>query len=160
MGKAPVMEKLYQLMSKVARSSNPVLISGEEGTGKEVVARAIHFHGPNAEHPFLPVDCRSMMPSLLERELFGYVKGPSPGAHQGRIGLLSGEMGRTVFMNDIDQLSPERRRGPCARCRIKTSCRSEHRTPYRSLPECWLRRVETSWRWWSKVTSAVISTPS
>jgi DNA-binding NtrC family response regulator len=107
MGRAPAMEKLYQLISKVAQSASPVLILGEEGTGKEVVARAIHFNGPNAERPFLRVDCESMIPSLLERELFGYVKGAFAGADCDHAGLLYRKEGGTVFLNGVEHLPLE-----------------------------------------------------
>jgi DNA-binding NtrC family response regulator len=107
MGRAPAMERLYQLISKVATSASPVLISGEKGTGKEVVARAIHFNGPNAEKPFLAVDCGSMIPSLLERELFGYVKGAFAGADLDHAGLLYREEGGTVFLDGVEHLSLE-----------------------------------------------------
>ena len=74
-GRSPQMEKLYRILSKVAHSNHPVLILGESGTGKEMVARTIHSFGPNPERPFLPVDCGSLVPTLIESELFGYVKG-------------------------------------------------------------------------------------
>jgi DNA-binding NtrC family response regulator len=69
-GHSPEMEKLYRILSKVAYSTHPVLILGESGTGKELVARSIHFNGPNAAKPFVPVDCGSLVPTLIESELF------------------------------------------------------------------------------------------
>src|SRR5258708_1655330 len=74
-GRSPQMEKLYRILAKVAQSTHPVLILGESGTGKEMVAHTIHTFGPNAAKPFLPVDCGSLVPTLVESELFGYVKG-------------------------------------------------------------------------------------
>jgi len=68
-GRSAEMEKVYRILSKVAQSSHPVLILGESGTGKELVARTIHAFGPNAEKPFLPVDCGSLAPTLIESEL-------------------------------------------------------------------------------------------
>jgi two-component system response regulator HydG len=79
-GRSPQMEKLYRILSKVAHSTHPVMILGESGTGKELVARSIHFNGPNASKPFVPVDCGSLVPALIEGELFGYVKGAFAGA--------------------------------------------------------------------------------
>jgi len=103
-GKSPEMEKLYRILSKVAFSTHPVLILGESGTGKELVARAIHFNGPNAKKPFLPVDCGSLVPSLIESELFGHVKGAFTGADRMKEGLLSSAEGGTVFLDEIGEL--------------------------------------------------------
>jgi DNA-binding NtrC family response regulator len=106
-GRAPEMEKLYRILSKVAQSSHPVLILGESGTGKELVARTIHAYGPNAQKPFLPVDCGSLAPTLIESELFGYVKGAFTGANRSKDGLLVSAEGGTVFLDEIGELSLE-----------------------------------------------------
>ena len=103
-GHSPEMEKLYRILSKVASSSHPVLILGESGTGKEVVARTIHFNGPHADKPFVPVDCGSLVPSLIESELFGYVKGAFTGANKSKEGLLASAEGGTVFLDEIGEL--------------------------------------------------------
>ncbi|HVA65189.1 MAG TPA: sigma 54-interacting transcriptional regulator, partial [Terriglobales bacterium] len=87
-GRSGEMEKLYRILSKVALSAHPVLILGESGTGKELVARTLHAYGPNAQKPFLPVDCGSLVPTLIESELFGYVKGAFTGATRSKDGLL------------------------------------------------------------------------
>ncbi len=86
-GSSGEMEKLYRILSKVAQTTHPVLILGESGTGKELVARSIHANGPNAAKPFLPVDCGSLVPTLVESELFGYVKGAFTGANRSKDGL-------------------------------------------------------------------------
>jgi DNA-binding NtrC family response regulator len=104
-GRAPEMEKLYRILSKVAQSSHPVLILGESGTGKELVARTIHAYGPNARKPFLPVDCGSLVPTLIESELFGYVKGAFTGANRSKDGLLVSAEDGTVFLDEIGELS-------------------------------------------------------
>jgi two-component system response regulator HydG len=104
-GRAPEMEKLYRILSKVAQSSHPVLILGESGTGKELVARTIHAFGPNAQKPFLPVDCGSFVPTLIESELFGYVKGAFTGANRSKDGLLVSAGDGTVFLDEIGELS-------------------------------------------------------
>jgi DNA-binding NtrC family response regulator len=104
-GRSAEMEKLYRILSKVAQSSHPVLILGESGTGKELVARTIHAYGPNAQKPFLPVDCGSLVPSLIESELFGHVKGAFTGANHARDGLLVAAEGGTVFLDEIGELS-------------------------------------------------------
>ena len=103
-GRSPEMEKLYRILSKVAFTSHPVLILGESGTGKEIVARSIHFNGPNARRPFLPVDCSSLTSTLIESELFGYVKGAFTGANRSKEGLLVAAQGGTVFLDEIGEL--------------------------------------------------------
>jgi len=104
-GRSGEMEKLYRILSKVAQSSHPVLVLGESGTGKELVARTIHAYGPNAQKPFLPVDCGSLVPALIESELFGYVKGAFTGANRAKDGLLVSAEGGTVFLDEIGELS-------------------------------------------------------
>jgi two-component system response regulator HydG len=103
-GNSPEMEKVYRILSKVAFSTHPVLILGESGTGKELVARSIHSNGPNAAKPFVPVDCGSLVPTLIESELFGYVKGAFTGAGRSRDGLLASAEGGTVFLDEIGEL--------------------------------------------------------
>jgi two-component system response regulator HydG len=103
-GRAPEMEKLYRIIAKAAQSSHPVLILGESGTGKELVARSIHFSGPFQDKPFIPVDCGSLVPTLIESELFGYVKGAFTGAQQAKDGLLAIAEGGTVFLDEIGEL--------------------------------------------------------
>ena len=104
-GRAPEMEKLYRILSKVAQSSHPVMVLGESGTGKELVARTIHAFGPNSSKPFLPVDCGSLVPTLIESELFGYVKGAFTGANRSKDGLLVSAEGGTVFLDEIGELT-------------------------------------------------------
>ena len=103
-GQSPEMEKLYRILSKVAYSTHPVLILGESGTGKELVARSIHMNGPNAAKPFVPVDCGALVPTLIESELFGHVKGAFTGADRTKEGLLVSAEGGTVFLDEIGEL--------------------------------------------------------
>ncbi len=108
-GRSPEMEKLYRILSKVAHTNHPVLIVGESGTGKELVARSIHFNGPNARRPFIPVDCGSLVPEMIESELFGYVKGAFTGTSRtasthSKNGLLTAADGGTVFLDEIAEL--------------------------------------------------------
>lgn len=103
-GRAPAMEKLYRVVGKASHSSHPVLIIGESGTGKELVAKAIHYSGPLQDRPFIPIDCGSLVPTLVESELFGYVKGAFTGAAQTRQGLLTIAEGGTVFLDEIGEL--------------------------------------------------------
>jgi DNA-binding NtrC family response regulator len=104
-GRSAEMEKLYRILSKVAQSTHPVLVLGESGTGKELVARTIHAYGPNAGKPFLPVDCGSLVPTLIESELFGYVKGAFTGAVKSKDGLFVSAEGGTVFLDEIGELT-------------------------------------------------------
>lgn len=103
-GRAPEMEKLYRIIAKAAKSSHPVLILGESGTGKELVARSIHFGGPYRDRPFIPVDCGSLVPTLIESELFGYVRGAFTGALRAKDGLLATADGGTIFLDEVGEL--------------------------------------------------------
>ncbi|WP_414633362.1 sigma-54 dependent transcriptional regulator [Acidisarcina polymorpha] len=103
-GRSSEMEKLYRILAKVAQSTHPALILGESGTGKELVARAIHANGPNAAKPFIPVDCGSLVPTLIESELFGHVKGAFTGANRSKEGLLASAGDGTVFLDEIGEL--------------------------------------------------------
>ena len=103
-GQSPEMERLYRMIAKAAQSTHPVLVLGESGTGKEMVARAIHFAGPFKERPYIPVDCGSLVPTLIESELFGHVKGAFTGANQSKDGLLAIAEGGTVFLDEIGEL--------------------------------------------------------
>jgi DNA-binding NtrC family response regulator len=103
-GRSPEMEKLYRIVAKAAHSTHPVLILGESGTGKELVARSIHFSGPYRDKPFIPVDCGSLVPTLIESELFGYVKGAFTGAQHAKDGLLAIAEGGTVFLDEVGEL--------------------------------------------------------
>jgi len=102
-GQSPQMEKLYRMLSKVAFSNHPVLILGESGTGKDLVARSIHRHGPNAVKPFVIVDCGSQA-AMVEGELFGHVKGAYPGAFLDSDGLLASAQDGTVYLDRIAEL--------------------------------------------------------
>ncbi|MBS1802076.1 MAG: sigma-54-dependent Fis family transcriptional regulator [Acidobacteria bacterium] len=104
-GRSPQMEKLYRMLAKVAQSKHPVLILGESGTGKELVARTLHAFGPSPDKPFLPVDCGSLVPTLVESELFGYVKGAFTGANHAKDGLLVSAGTGTVFLDEIGELT-------------------------------------------------------
>ena len=103
-GRTPEMERLYRIIAKAAQSSHAVLILGESGTGKELVARSIHYSGPFREKPFIPVDCGSLVPTLIESELFGHVKGAFTGAVQSKPGLLTIAEGGTLFLDEVGEL--------------------------------------------------------
>ncbi|MHB8302274.1 MAG: sigma-54-dependent transcriptional regulator [Acidobacteriaceae bacterium] len=103
-GRSTEMERVYRILAKVAHTNHPVLVLGESGTGKEAVARTIHYNGPNAAHPFIPVDCGSLVPTMIESELFGYAKGAFPGANRSKEGLLVTADGGTVFLDEVGEL--------------------------------------------------------
>src|SRR5437016_4450126 len=103
-GRAPEMERLYRIIAKAANSVHPVLILGESGTGKEMVARSIHYSGPFRDKPFIPVDCGSLVPTLIESELFGYVRGAFTGANQSKDGLMAMAEGGTIFLDEVGEL--------------------------------------------------------
>jgi two-component system response regulator HydG len=98
------MQRVYKMVEKVSQHNYPVLILGESGTGKELVARSIHFMGVRQNKPFVPVDCSGLVPTLIESELFGYVKGAFTGAQHARTGLLESANGGTVFLDEIGDL--------------------------------------------------------
>ncbi len=98
------MEKLFRIILKVAGSTHSVLILGESGSGKELVARTMHLHGPNAAKPFVPADCGVLAPGLMESELFGHVAGAFTSANRVGEGLLVGAGEGTVFLDEITEL--------------------------------------------------------
>lgn len=104
-GKSPEMVKVYRRIMQVAPTDSTVLITGESGTGKELVARAIHQHSPRRSHPFVAVDCTSLVESLLESELFGHVKGSFTGAVHTKAGLFKVADGGTLFLDELSNLS-------------------------------------------------------
>jgi two-component system response regulator HydG len=106
-GISPRMQRVYKLIQKVAQHNYPVLIMGESGTGKELVARSIHFSGPRKNKPFAPVDCSSLVPTLIESELFGYVKGAFTGAQHSKQGLFESAADGTLFLDEIGELPNE-----------------------------------------------------
>lgn len=103
-GRSEAMNRVYQLVAKVAESTSTVLISGESGTGKELVARAIHDKSLRANRPFVPMNCGAIPESLIESELFGHVKGAFTGAINNRPGLFREAEGGTIFLDEIGEL--------------------------------------------------------
>lgn len=100
-GSSPGMVEIYKIVSKVAPTDATVLLEGETGTGKELIARMIHRNSGRAQEPFVTVDCGSIAPSLLESELFGVMRGAYTGADRDRIGMLEAAGRGTVFLDEI-----------------------------------------------------------
>jgi DNA-binding NtrC family response regulator len=103
-GTSAKMQRIYRLIERVSHYDYPVLVLGESGTGKELVARSIHSSGVRKNKAFVPVDCASLVPTLIESELFGYVKGAFTGAQQSRVGLIEAANGGTLFLDEIGDL--------------------------------------------------------
>ncbi|HEV1994593.1 MAG TPA: sigma 54-interacting transcriptional regulator, partial [Candidatus Acidoferrum sp.] len=100
-GQSPKMRAIFELIQTVAPQSSRVLITGESGTGKELVARAIHENSARTTAPFITINCGAFPETLLESELFGYVKGAFTGANENRKGLFQASDGGTLFLDEI-----------------------------------------------------------
>jgi len=105
-GKSKKMQEVFSLIEKVSPSSSTVVIYGGSGTGKELVAKAIHYHSSRGDQPFIPFNCGTIPETLVESELFGHTKGAFTGAVQSKKGLFEEADGGTVFLDEISTLSP------------------------------------------------------
>lgn len=123
LGESPPMRALRNQIGKLARSQAPVYISGESGSGKELVARLIHEQGPRIERPFVPVNCGAIPSELMESEFFGHKKGSFTGAIEDKQGLFQAASGGTLFLDEVADLPMamqvkllrRSRKRPCAR---------------------------------------------
>lgn len=105
-GKSECMQKMYARLAKLAPTELSILIEGETGTGKEVVARSIYEQSPRARYPFVVVDCTTLVDGLAASLLFGHERGAFSGAHEKKIGLFQAAQGGVLFLDEIGELSP------------------------------------------------------
>lgn len=103
-GRSKPMQDVFSLIHRVSKTDASVLILGESGTGKELVARAIHYTSLRSDKPFIPIDCTTIPPELMESELFGYKKGAFTCAYSDKVGLIEMASGGTIFFDEIGDL--------------------------------------------------------
>lgn len=106
-GDAPAMQEVFATVAQVANSRATVLLLGETGTGKEMIAKAIHYNSPRKDRPFIRVNCGAMSSTLLESELFGHVKGSFTGAIKDKVGRFEAADGGTIFLDEIGTMEPQ-----------------------------------------------------
>lgn len=107
LGSSQRMLEVYELVARVAPTKSTVLIRGETGTGKELIARAIHRNSPRADRPFVAIDCGALDESLLDSELFGHVRGAFTGALAEKLGLFEAAHGGTCFLDEVEEIGPD-----------------------------------------------------
>src|SRR3954468_10124536 len=105
-GRSPVMQEIFGMIRRLAGSSASVLVTGDSGTGKELIARSLHFTSARKNQPFVPINCAAIPDALLESELFGYKRGAFTDARADRAGLFVEADGGTIFLDEIAELSP------------------------------------------------------
>jgi len=105
-GKSPAMQEMFALIRRLSGTTLSVLVTGASGTGKELVAKSLHFNSPRRERPFLPINCAAIPDTLLESELFGYKRGAFTDARTDRAGMFVEADGGTIFLDEIAELSP------------------------------------------------------
>jgi DNA-binding NtrC family response regulator len=106
LGESEAFRRLLGQVERFARCDATVLINGETGTGKELTARAIHYHGSRADGPFIPINCGALPDALFGSELFGHMRGAFTDAHENRAGLVAQAEGGTLFLDELEALSP------------------------------------------------------
>ncbi|MBX2990200.1 MAG: sigma-54-dependent Fis family transcriptional regulator [Bacteroidetes bacterium] len=103
-GKSSAMQRVFETIKKVAQTDGTVLITGKSGTGKELVARAVHYNSKRKEKPFIPVNCGALVENLFESELFGHKKGAFTGASMDRVGFFKTADGGTIFLDEVSEI--------------------------------------------------------
>ncbi|MHC4779592.1 MAG: sigma 54-interacting transcriptional regulator [Planctomycetota bacterium] len=106
-GRSTKMQEIFRILDRITDVVVPVVIVGESGTGKELIARSIHFNGPRRDRPFVSENCAAISETLLESELFGYVKGAFTGAQKNKKGLFEIASGGTLFLDEVGDMSPD-----------------------------------------------------
>jgi DNA-binding NtrC family response regulator len=106
-GESAAMQAVFDLLARILHTDAPVLVAGETGTGKELIAQALHQHGPRRKGPFVAVNCAAIPATLLESELFGHKKGAFTGAHKDRKGYAEAANGGTLFLDEIGEMPVE-----------------------------------------------------
>jgi len=106
-GSSPAMRQVFDLIERIAPHFSTALVSGETGTGKELVARALHALSPVANKPLVVCNCSALVPTLVESQLFGYVRGAFTGANESRAGLFEAAEGGTLFLDEVGEMTPE-----------------------------------------------------
>ena len=119
---SPAMQEVLVLAERVAAGDAKVLITGESGVGKDLIARYVHANSPRAAQPFVPVNCGALTESLLESELFGHARGSFTGAYRDKTGKLGLADGGTIFLDEVAEMRSEERR-------VGKECRSRW-SPY------------------------------
>jgi two-component system response regulator PilR (NtrC family) len=104
-GNSEAMQAVFRLVETIARTNSTVLITGESGTGKDMIARAVHFNSPRADHPFVALNCGAVPETLLESELFGHIRGAFTGADTNKKGLIEVAEGGTIFLDEIGEMN-------------------------------------------------------
>ncbi|WP_246804947.1 sigma-54-dependent transcriptional regulator [Desulfosarcina cetonica] len=128
-GQSPAMMTIFEMIAEVADSDASVLLAGETGTGKELIARAIHAKSPRANLPFIAINCGAIPDTLLESELFGHQKGAYTGATRDRRGFLEVVSGGTLFLDEVGEISPKMQVDLLRVLEDKTITRVGSRTP-------------------------------
>jgi len=127
-GQSFSMKRIFNVIARIAKSDGTVLITGKSGTGKELVARAIHYHGPRHEKRFVPINCGAIVDTLFESELFGHKKGSFTGATMDKEGLLKVADGGTVFLDEVSEIPMPLQVNCCGRSNKRKLHRSGRQT--------------------------------